>query len=474
MHPVLERCRIGAALASTRPRLCVVCPDEPALLTVRAALEHQLGSLPQADELEPFHPAEPWELRIDLPTLTADEAGAVGQAVVDAGFTPQWSVAPSLAVTEAHDRGLRVTSAWNTHPWLTSEYDSTGRPLRRELHRVRPHDALQADLVEAVADLPVRMRSDQGLDTLQGVVERHTGRVGVELDFGPGSWAHREQVLARLTEMATRPRSPRWTGSGLVEEVLDSLRVVLWLLSPPCEAWLGDDAVTTAPLPDQLATLTRDAAAWGDHVEVQVVPTSPAAHDRMVDRVVAIAAREGWVGGRPRWVIGPEGPAFTPSWRAPSHALQAVPAVSALADVAAVRAVPAEPHGLDEDWPVLQPLWRWIGSRCWVRLRSGVHERDVLPTVRARPADRRDHEVADTIEADCRPVVDAHGGQGLEVVSKAWQAPEVRALLRACTVEHPTLYGIGHWGFSRGSLRTYVWFRRDDDQLMRTFVPFGQ
>jgi hypothetical protein len=193
-------------------------------------------------------------------------------------------------------------------------------------------------------------------------------------------------------------------------DVRFGLSFVLWFVAPAVAACPGDAWVPPGLSPG-VADLERLLAGLGDlveEVEIQVVPASAAEHD-----VVAGGRVDGMTGAMPRWLAGPTGPAFCPVWRVmpeewePAALVEAVRALAALPEVAAVRVVPGEPKGLGEAWPQADPTWHVARGRCFLRIRDGLTDRDRLPLTRSRASEPLDGMVEIALAASLMTVPEA-------------------------------------------------------------------
>ena len=225
------------------------------------------------------------------------------------------------------------------------------------------------------------------------------------------------------------------------------LGLVLWFVAP---------AVT--PLPADQVVVEATSIQWLEAVgglvselELHVVPTSAGRHDEAIAAVQGLVEGGGppLLGGMPRWMRVPDWQ-FAPVWRAPIEegpALLAVgAAVQRLDAVAVARVVPGEPRGLEEVWPVVDPAWRSLGNRWFVRCRDGLTDRDRLVRVSDREPRPEDAEVAgavheslDGLRPDAwrgwpvRPVQDATGRPGFDEpgrVGRVQGGPRARRLRR--------------------------------------------
>lgn len=469
MDEILPALAVRAALASGWPRLWVSTASELGLIRARTIATSILGPLPQADELIPFAPSGSWELRVDLPGLEPLDWIRVRDALAAAGLEGRLEPADPLHVTEALDRGWLIGERHG--PGLDARLliDPEGGAVRLDLRRVAGLDPaleeLEAQIVARIraVDPALQLRSDRGPDTLVPVVHRPTGRVGIELDLGRGGWSQRGVVLAELAALAVaRADHPvlQLAADAHLDTRLGGLQIVLWLVAPPATPLPGDGGIEGGVSTALLEAL-RGGALFED-LELHVLPHDAAAHDEVVSAISKIAEAAGWLGGPPRWVEGPQGLRFCPTWRLSRDQLQPVLGLGQGPGVAGIRIVPGEPSGLAEGWPIIQPSWRWAGARCLVRLRDARTDRDLLERVEERSATPQDHEIADRLEGWSRPVVDRRGRPGLELIAGPEVASEagLRALLQEMSaVDHPALLPTGTWGYTPEGARIRLWYR---------------
>jgi len=389
-----------AALVSGWPRLRVLCPHAEQLQAERGRLEAVLGPLPQADVIEPFDPSrgEPWELRVDLPGLSAATWASLGPSLPpgDHELTPGCPA----EVVAADDLGVRLTE-WLDGGGLAARMPVAVDDGAQRLDLQRRSDAVD-DAVEALEvelarvlhhhDPRLRLISDRGADTVTPVVHRSSGRPGVELAFDPAGFAGldgdetlalRRAAVAGLAEVVRRRASEaaplRLAPDPSFSLPLGSLSLVAWIVAPHGAALPGDGVVPDgiSPHPVALGQLLRDAAGLVDDLEVQVVAASHEATE-----AVEAAAPRGWRGHTPRWVHTAAGPRFVPTWRAPLD-----PDVASVVDrlPGDVRLVPGRLVGLEEEDPWLIRYVVWGRERVALRVRDAVRDRDRVP--RAQPRD---------------------------------------------------------------------------------------
>ena len=463
MDRILEGLAARAALRSGWPRLVVIASDEARLLDARARLEEAVGAVPQADEIEPWSPSDPWELRVDLPDLSAEAATSVASHLRIPGITVAWRTADPPHVTEALDRGLLVADPLGSGVVFRGLVDPLGRSVAPDLFRAAtlPTElaGVESDLVAALhrLDRTLIPTTDRGPGTVCAVVHRPTGRVGVEVDLSSRPDRHRiAEALGQVVRARAHDPDVQLAPWGSVSSRLDRDRFLLYLVAPP-----------VAPLPGGTPVGPDDLAIWPsadlvEDLEVQVVPRSARVHLAVIDRLAPLAARAGWIGGVPRWLEGPDGITFCPTWRIGPDQRDPLAQIPAIEGVAAVRVVPGEPSGLAEAWPTLAPAWRRHGQRWFVRYRDASLDRDRLERIEPVPAEARDHAVADQLPGDVRAVCDRRGRRGLEVQipDRSGQAPALIPILDAAgAIDHPDLLSTGTWGHPRDGARVRLWFR---------------
>ncbi len=479
------------------PRVRVLCADESVVLAALEALREGLGALPQADIIEPWDPGgdEPWELRVDLPGVSAAAIEQAAHALAMLPARVQWTAGAPAGVTESTDRHLRVAEFLRADgieavQWVDPE---AGGSLTLDLARSAAVDPevleLELELARALrtVDPGLAMRSDRGPDTVAAVVHRSSGRFGVEVVVGHEAFEglDGDQVLGRrqailgavASVMGPRAEHPRLQLAPDVrfDLPLGGLSLLLWAIAPPVPALPGDWPVPMEDAGVAVQGLVDDVPGLVRELEVQVLPEPSASHEAVLAAVADTAEAGGWLGGRPRWLGGPQGPVFAPTWRvcAPQAATlwPAVEALQTHAEVRALRVVGAEPSGLEAAWPGCDPAW-WVGRRrCWLRVRDGVRDRDHLERVDPRPC--TDSDAA--LEAGWRgalespealgevvPIVDRLGRPGLEARpgpgAVRWE--RLQPLLAASdALDEPHLCAMATWGFVTGQPRLRLWWR---------------
>ncbi len=474
MEPLPDGLRASCALRIGPPCLVASARTEEELLRAAGALEEVLGPLPQAWLLEPEGEGE-WRLRADVPTLDALGWSAARERLGDLGLPLALELADPPGLVEALDRGWLVADVVEAGGlrarWLRDPEDRR----RPDLHRpsrvepwLRPLGAALTAAVRTVrADLAPA--SDQGPDTVAPVVHRPSGRAGVELSL-PAACdpvPDRRAILAAL--------APVVGALGLCPDLdweapLGGLVLRLWLAVPPGPGLPGDE--TVHPGPAAVPPWLEDLAAWSDHAELQVLPRRPGGHDEVAAAVAPLAERLDFGGGPSRWVRTPGGPLFCPGWRLTSPDAAGLDEVAGLPGVAGIRLVPGPPFGLQDAWPAIDPAWRTSAGVVFCRWPDAVHDRDRLEEVRDRPADPRDHEVADATALELRPIVDTAGRHGLEVAGPPSTLAEagLRDLLDAlAALRHPGLGGIGGFGFGRAGVVARRWWRDPPPERAPTF-----
>ncbi len=428
-HP-LAALQAQAALATGWPTLHVYGPSEAAVVEAQDAAVAQLGPLPQADIIAPWDehdPDEPWELRIDLPGLSADAWPPLRDALAELGWDAGLLPGLTPGARAAGDQMRRECEPLLAHGlvaelWFDAEHGGVVAP------ELVPHptDAaiidLQAEFVQAVRSVRPGLvfRGDRGDDSLASVCDRRTGRRAVVLSFSTDQvdaphvdvqelrqalWA----AIAEVVHARSTHRELRLAPDVLWDTRL-GLAFTVWLVCPPAGTLPGDPVVEEGVWPADVEGL---AAGTGDivgSVEVQVVPAGD--HDAAVAATGQLI-QEGdldWLGALPRWVRTASGVVFTPVWQAaPQRAAALARAVAALAEhdaVHAVRVVPGEPTGAEELWLTMDPAWWLASARCFVRWRDGVPDRD-----RLEPAAERERSPDD--ERLARAILGALKGRGL-------------------------------------------------------------
>lgn len=414
-HP-LAPLQAEDALASGWPELLVEAPDEALLDRARAAVESVLGPCPQIEVIEPWDSQdaeEPWELRCRLPELTVEDWRRLDSslAAIELGAVLRRAGLPGVsAAIELGHRESDPIEAGGIVAALWFDADDGG-VVAPELARVTPdaaHAALEVSLVDVVRKINpgFHFYSDAGTDTAEPVVDVATGRRGLSFVFSsdqvdalPGDDLHalREGLVGGFAELITS--LSRGSGARLAPDLLWDTRLglgfVLWWVGPPASHLPSDDAIPDGVFPDAdtLERLARQPAA--EAIEVHVVPRATAAHEAVVEAVVAAATAAGWplTGAAPRWVRRASGEAvFTPVWLVPAAAPLAElgRALAALPGVVAVRFVPGEPVDAGDTWSQADPGWWWRHGRCVRRVRDGLWEEDRLPGLRERPRSEAD------------------------------------------------------------------------------------
>lgn len=394
----------AAALASGWPRIRVLGTDPSVLEAAFGILQAHLGPLPQADHIEPFDATtgEPWELRVDVPGLDPVRWLTVREAL--AGFAPELAPGEPLETTAADDLGAR-TSDWIDAGPLAARLllDADGQLQRLDLQRTGGHDeavrAVERDLALALqaADPRLALQGTRGPDTLDTVMHRASGRLGLELAFDARAW----QGLDGDEVLALRRAAVQAVGEVLVARHdhpvlrlapdlhgwlrMDALHLVVWIVAAPVPLLAGDAPLDAAPPPDRptLEALAADLAGWVHDLELQVVTDTP----EVLCEALEHTGVEGVVGGPPRWVQHAGRWRFVPTWRVAPEALAQVPV--ALLD-APHRWAPGCPVGREADDAWLQRSLVWGRRGMAVRFRDTVRDRDLAPAVTPRlpvPAD---------------------------------------------------------------------------------------
>jgi hypothetical protein len=414
-HP-LAPLAARAALATGWPTLHLDAPSEDLALDALRRIEAIVGPCPQADLIEAFEPGDPTSLRVALPGL----AQATWEALVEAlaPLLPMLWPSATPGATEAQDTQALVADRIEAEPLpatLWAEPDGSGL-LSPDLDDEDPDPAgaaLASELVAAVAAVvpglgptPARIAAF--------VRHRGTGRRGIRLAVPPEALdplagdallALRRDLVAAVGEVvARRAASTDALAPDLGWDPRLGFALLVWRITAPGPA-LPDDPPIGPGLTPPLAVLRSAAAALQDRVamlEIQVVPRTPADHDRVALALAEAAGDAPIDGGRSRWLRAPE-PVFCPTWTVEPEDLDAaspwIDAAIAHPDVRGVRVVPAVPRGLDARGAFVDPSWTWMGARCLVRWRDGARDRDVIPLYRTREATDEDAPAIATLTA---------------------------------------------------------------------------
>lgn len=446
-HP-LAALQAEAALTTPWPVLHLLAEAEAEALTALSAVEATLGPQPQAELLEPW-PGEPWELRLVLPGLAPDGWARVSAAVPGASLVPGRSPGRQAAVDQGQ---LQLESLDGADLSAVLPFDADhGGVLLPELARVDPGAdtaELEAELLAAlVAALPgAPLVSDRGEDRVQAVVDRGSGRVGVQLGVAD-AWLMGQADLPSVRQAAVDAVARVVTGReghpslrlapDLLWDSRPGLLLTVWLIGPRAEPLPAPVARSVSPAPwvDRLAGL---AEGW----ELQLA-VEPADHDAVVGACLQVAREHELFGGAPRWLRWARGWRFTPTWTLPPTVdpRPAAAALEAVAGVLAVRVVPGELVGLGEIWTQSDVWWWPSGPVCFVRVRDGLESRDRLERTTGRAPDLRDAAVlarlrgaaeactdgASVLLQDgrvARPIVDTSGRPGLAVQLDARESME--------------------------------------------------
>lgn len=506
-HP-LAPLQTLAALASGWPTLHLFGDDEASVEAALTALQALLGPLPQADLIEPWSPDDPeprWELRVDLPDLSAETWHAIQQHLPDAILVPGLRE----GARAAQDLGLLHLEPLHAGDgliaWMPGDEEGSLTP---DLARARGADAqiqdLEVELAHAIRaiDPAIAFRSDRGPDTVQPVVHRQTGRFGIQLTFGPETFegldgdavaARRQALLTALSSVLARRASHplvRLAPDVRWDVPLGGLSLLAWILAPAVPALPVDSDVPPglSPTDPALTALLADPSQL-ESIELQVVPTTPAAHDRVVEQITATLSHDGPVrGALPRWLRVGGRWVFCPIWQVPTPDVgpelrPLLDQLAALDEVAALRVVPGEPCGLGDVWSVCQPAWTWGPLHALVRVRDALTDRDRLPEAAGRPRHPRDAQVEVQAFAALvaagepagllpgapgpgRAIVDSAGREGLEFSfdARSFSAEPLRSTLSALgAVGHPELAPVSFYAHRHDRTVVRLWFRATQD-----------
>lgn len=407
----MRRAWAEAAIASRWPTLHVFVADEAAAERAEATLEAVFGSLPQGEILEPADDG-PWELRVDLPTLDLDGLDAVERAFALADL-PAPLVVPgdppgrrAAIDTGALFAEVIAVEGVEARQWLLSD----GQPAPLDLVRRAGADAevlaLERELAEALravrADLV--FETDRGPDTVDPIVHRTSGRFGVLATLG-------RDTLERFEDVDALREAVVAALAGVVRARIDHARLRLapdllrderwgWSFGLFFSAWAvepfpGDCPVTSGSTP-RGEIVDPAFAGLFDAIEIQVVPRDPAEHVAIAIAAAEVAATVQVAPGPPRWVRAP-GWVLAPTWRCAAERIGEVLAPFARLPVHGVRAVPADPIGLEALGDGIDAAWhtgelRWIG-----RLHDGRTDRDLAPRLAGRAPVARDERLMDQL-----------------------------------------------------------------------------
>lgn len=469
MEGALDELRAQSALRSGLPTLVASAATEAGARSARDVVEGVVGAVPQAWLEEPFDDEPAWLLRCVLPGLGGATWAHLHQRLRVEGVPCHLEHTDPPGLVEALERGwleAEVLHAGGLRARRLSAGDGDRRPdLVRPLVREPWLLALGSSVARAVRSVRRELvpTSELGPDTLGAIVHRPSGRAGVEL-YLPAEPA--DPLPDRLALLAAL--EPVVAELGLCPDLewdapFGGLTFRIWLAVPP-----GPPLPADGPADLALGWAPGDLVDHADHVELQVVPVHASDHDRLVAAAAPSAERAGLGGGAPRWVRTARGPRFAPGWRGdhvPSEAL--LDELRALPGASALRLVPGAPHGLQDAWPAIDPAWRAVGGVCFCRWPDAVLDRDRLERVVDRPADARDHAVADRSPLELRPVVDTSGRWGLEVSGERPTLSEEgldTLLSELAALDHPDLSSLGSLGFGRTGAVARRWWRTPEPE----------
>ena len=399
-HP-LAGLQSRSALFARWPTLCVEVDSPQAATDAQRAAAQILGPLPQAELLEDDDGSG--TLRIPLPELDATTWATLDAALRDAGHAGTLVPLADPGAQLARDLGdvdAQPHSAGGLTATVYQRHDAPGAaPLDLAPVPMPAGSApLALDLVHALveADPTFALTCD---DDVQAVVHRPTGRLGLrvgiplpaleEVSPEPEALAALyDRAIGAVAKVVTRHQHRRPAlAPDLVVDPRWGLSILAWLVRP-----------SAAPLPrdpEVGAGLTHCGALHEDPLvqgmEIQVVP-GPSGHDAVVDAMVALGEAGLPIrGAEPRWLQHHGQRRFTPTWRCNPEDADAIgPALSDL-DAAAVRIVPGPIAPLAETWYRIDPAWIVVDGLVVLRARDGAADKDWLPPVQSRPAERADH-----------------------------------------------------------------------------------
>jgi hypothetical protein len=493
LDPAIHRASLVAAVASGVPRLRVLERSEPRIESVLSAIEASLGPLPQADIIEPSDARDPdWELRVDLPELSAADALLLDESLA---ATPHaWSAASTQAATAAADAGLLLEDdlVHGVHARCLSVAQGLVTP---DLWRAPTTDpsirSTEAALVQALctADPRLVLQGPAGIDTVQTVVHRSTGRAALELWFTPacfegldGDAVHglRATALSAIAEVVAAPGDVPLDPNLLWWPHLGGTTFLVFLATKPGAALPADQAIQSSaePEPSALGALIADEGFCHD-LELQLLEADP---NRATEHLLQAGATDA-VGASPRWVDAAGSPVFASTWRIPCTAAS-LSFLNKLPD--AFRLVPGLPVGLDEEERWTQKLVHWGPERVAVRLRDGAYDEDREPVTLPRPLTAADTGLLPHIIRALGPhaaqmgpegvlaVVGSDGRHGLRIDLPRSAIAGAQAWLEALTTfQHPSVAAWVDVAFPRArGVRLHVWARMEPNGL-RTYLPLG-
>lgn len=477
------------------PTLHRTFSSEADALAALAALEGELGPLPQAELIEPWE-SEGWSLRIELPNLTEGQAEAIQAdgAELRAGQLPGARAARDLgrAVPDFVGDAVLWSDAVDGGLLLPDLIQTEGRP---------EHVALAHRLIAAIQGVSPELVPD-ALAAISHHTHRSTGRlaIGLHVPADPLDRLNGEELAAVRLEImeALRLVVPQ---ADLAWDPRSGVSVYVFVDDVRGTSLPGDGVVDAGVHPPVAVLLASNLGQRCASVEVQALLAPGTDHEDMTLQIAEALAVVDAVGGEPRWVAsrinGSLSWLFCPTWMVDCAAIAALSErlqdVGSLLGVHALRVVPASPLGLETEWPYMDPAWWWVGRRWCVRWHDGLRDRDRL--VAWKPEEESPevlHPLPDLMDAlrpvsviasdagePIRRITDDVGNRGFAVHIKlppdrigetlAWVASAVGRLSEDFLTD---VVDVG----VRGDVAVFhLWCRRDDDVGMqsRTWVTLA-
>ncbi|MBT3219144.1 MAG: hypothetical protein HN348_08640, partial [Proteobacteria bacterium] len=318
----LNELRDMAGLCSGWPTLHVYAPQEMIIHRALKLVESALGQLPQAELIEPWDLAgdeqeEPFELRIDLPDLSASSWEGLRAQLEAIGVEIELVPGMSPGARYCDDTGLMVTDEVIFGDVVARRHfdGEKEEELVLKVMRQFPEEPdaellrLERDLADAVRSVKSELffRTDRGMDTVQPVVHRGTGRVGVQVDF-VDDLDSQQEILAVVADLICRRADDETVrlSPDLLFSTRLGLQLTLWFISPPAEVYVMDEVIAagSSPCTKALSSLLGDVAGLGWGLELQVVPEETGLHRQVVTKLGELA-RDSSVelyGSAPRWL----------------------------------------------------------------------------------------------------------------------------------------------------------------------------
>lgn len=430
-----------AALATAWPTLHLERPSETETLQALQDLQEIVGPCPQADLIEPWEVDDPYALRIALPGLEPELWQAVRRVLPDA----ELRIGDSPGALEAQDQRFLLPDVLDASPfpatlWSLAEGDGLRTPDLTEEDPDPVGGSLASELLAEVHALSPELVRHPG-EAIAFVRHRPTGRRGLRLSIpaatvealgGQALHQLRLDLIAAAGEVvARRATSEHALSPDLTWDPRFGFSLLVWRVGAP-GPFLPPDSPLSGPLdppPPELAAGVAALAGRVETLEIQVAPASD--HDTTALAIASFARGLPLVGGPSRWLRTPAAQ-FCPTWRLAVSDLDLVaPWLTTLTEhheVAKVRIVPAEPGGLEDRAPFLEPCWHRFGPRWVVRWRDAACDRDLMVAAISRDPAPQDRAVRRaliealqripgllTAENAPQPIIDSEGRHGLSL-----------------------------------------------------------